>query len=73
MILAKAYLKVNRPEDAKMLVEKFLAKNQESATMRGLLGLSLFLLKNEAGATKEWDTALKLDPHEPVAKRGWRD
>ena len=68
--LSSAYLKAERPEDAKNILQEFLAKNQESATMRGLLGISFFLLKDFSNAKKQWETALKLDPDEPHAKAG---
>jgi tetratricopeptide (TPR) repeat protein len=68
--LSKAYLKTQRPEDAKNILRGFLAKNQESATMRGLLGISLFLLRDFSNAKKEWERALKLNPDEPHAKTG---
>jgi cytochrome c-type biogenesis protein CcmH/NrfG len=68
--LANAYLKVGRPEDAKDILQGFLAKNQESATMRGLLGTSFFMLKDFSNAKKEWEMALKLNPDELLAKTG---
>ncbi len=68
--LSKAYLKTQRPEYAKNILQDFLVKNQESATMRGLLGISFFLLRDFSNAKKEWEKALKLNPDEPHAKTG---
>jgi Flp pilus assembly protein TadD len=68
--LAKAYLKAERPEDAKSLVQEFLAQGQETATLRGLLGASFFLLKDFARARVEWERAQELNPDEPLAKAG---
>lgn len=68
--LARAYLKTERPEDARSLVQEFLAQGQETATMRGLLGASFFLLKDSTRARVEWEGAQELNPDEPLAKRG---
>jgi hypothetical protein len=68
--LAKAYMKAERPEDAKNMVQGFLARGQETATMRGLLGASLFLLRDFPNARVEWERALKLNPTEPLAQTG---
>lgn len=67
---AKAYLKAERPEDARGLVQGFLARGQETATMRGLLGASFFLLKDSTRARVEWKRAQELNPDEPLAKTG---
>ena len=67
---AKAYLKAERPEDAKNLVQGFLARGEETATMRGLLGASFFLLRDFSKARVEWERALELNPDEPLAKAG---
>jgi Flp pilus assembly protein TadD len=68
--LAKAYLKAERPNDARAIVQRFLAKGQETATMRGLLGASLFLLRDSTQARVEWERALELNPAEPLARTG---
>jgi len=68
--LAKAYLKAERPEDARDIVQRFLARGQETATMRGLLGTSFFLLWDFSNARVEWERALELNPDEPLAKTG---
>ena len=68
--LAKAYLKAERPEDARGLIQEFLARGQETATLRGLLGASFFLLEDSARARVEWERAQELNPDEPVARAG---
>jgi len=68
--LAKAYMNAERPEDARNIVQRFLARGQETAEMRGLLGTSFFLLRDFSRARAEWERALELNPHEPLAKRG---
>ncbi|MGB7062608.1 MAG: tetratricopeptide repeat protein [Candidatus Zixiibacteriota bacterium] len=68
--LARAYLKAERPEDAKNLVQGFLARGEETATMRGLLGASFFLLRDSTRARAEWERAQELNPDEPLAKAG---
>jgi Flp pilus assembly protein TadD len=68
--LAKAYLKTERAENARILLQGFLARGQETATMRGLLGASFFLLKDYARARVEWERAQELNPDEPLAKAG---
>ena len=68
--LAKAYVKAERPEDARNIVQGFLAKGEETATMRGLLGASFFLLRDFSKARVEWERALELNPDEPLAKTG---
>ncbi|UCB53269.1 MAG: tetratricopeptide repeat protein, partial [Candidatus Zixiibacteriota bacterium] len=68
--LAKAYLKAERPEDAKNTLQGFLAGGQETATMRGLLGTSFFLLRDSTRARLEWERALQLNPAEPLARTG---
>lgn len=68
--LSKAYLGVGRPKDAQTLLSDFLATNEESATMRGLLGTSFYLQKDFSNAKRDWERALQLDPNEPLAKTG---
>jgi Flp pilus assembly protein TadD len=68
--LAKTYLKTERAEDARSLVQEFLAQGQETATMRGLLGASFFLLRDSARARLEWERAQELNPDEPLSKAG---
>jgi len=68
--LAKAYLKTERAEDARVLVQEYLARGQETATMRGLLGASFFMLRDSTKARMEWQRARELDPDEPLAKAG---
>ena len=66
--LAMAYLVSNRAGDAKDILQEFLAKNPESALMHGLLGTTLFLLKDSSNARKEWELASKLSPEDSYAK-----
>jgi tetratricopeptide (TPR) repeat protein len=66
--LAMAYLVSNRAEEAKGILQEFLAKNPESALMHGLLGTSFFLLKDSSNARKEWELASQLDPDDSYAK-----
>ena len=70
LTLSKAYLKSNRWADAKNILQEFLAKNQDSATMRGLLGMCFYMLGEDLSAKREWERAQKLNPDEPVAKTG---
>jgi tetratricopeptide (TPR) repeat protein len=67
---AQAYMKAERPEDAKNLIQGFLARGEENATMRGLLGASFFNLRDYSRAKAEWERALELNPDEPLAKAG---
>ncbi len=71
--LSKAYIGTGRPAEAKDLLEQFLAKNQESATLRGLLGAAFSRLKDYSHAKREWETALRLDPNEPVSVSGMEE
>ncbi len=71
--LSKAYLNTGRPESAGEVLERFLDENQESATVRGLLGTSLFMRKRFPDARREWERALKLDPNEPLSKAGMEE
>lgn len=66
--LALAYLVLNQAEEAKDILQDFLAKNPESALMHGLLGTTLFLLKDSSNARKEWELASKLSPEDSYAK-----
>ncbi len=68
--LAKAYLKAERPDDARRIVQQSLARGQKTATMRGLLGTSFLLLGDSSNARVEWEKALDLNPDEPLAKTG---
>jgi Tfp pilus assembly protein PilF len=68
--LATAYLKAERPEDARSLIQESLARGLESSTLRGLLGASFFLLEDDTRAKAEWERALELNPDEALAKAG---
>jgi tetratricopeptide (TPR) repeat protein len=68
--LAKGYLKTHRAEDARILVENYLAQVEETATMRGLLGASFFMLRDHARARLEWERAQELNPDERLSKVG---
>jgi cytochrome c-type biogenesis protein CcmH/NrfG len=59
-----------RLKDAKIILQECLSKNQESATIRGLLGTIFFVQRDIPNAKKEWQIALKLNPGEPRAQEG---
>jgi len=73
IILATAYMKADSLEEAKKLLEGFLNQDQESATMRRLLGGIYFVQRDYPNAKKEWETALKLNPDEALAKKGMEE
>lgn len=68
--LSRAYLGAGRPQDARDLLRQFLDKGQDLAIIRGLLGEAFFQLGDLSSAKKEWQTALRIDPDEPVSKAG---
>lgn len=68
--LATAYMGAKRLKDAKNILQECLSKNQESATIRGLLGTIFFVQRDIPNAKKEWQIALKLNPGEPRAQEG---
>jgi Flp pilus assembly protein TadD len=68
--LATAYMRVKRLKDAENILQECLSKNQESATIRGLLGTVFFMQRDDSNAKKEWEIALKLNPGEPRAQEG---
>ncbi len=68
--LSKAYLRVGRIQEAINALQDFAAKHGESATIRGLLGTSFYMLDDFSGAKEQWQRALKLDPNEQRAKLG---
>ena len=70
LTLSEAYLKSHRWKDAEGVLQAFLTVNSESATARGLLGISLYMQSDLSGAREEWSRALGLDPNEPNAKAG---
>jgi len=70
LTLSEAYLKNHRWIDAQSVLQAFLTVNSESATARGLLGISLYMQNDLSGAREEWERALELDPSEPKAKAG---
>ena len=78
--LATAYMKADRLEEAKNLMQEFLNRNsemgsrgQESATMRRLLGGIFFVQRDYPNAKREWEIALKLNPDEALAKKGMEE
>ncbi len=66
--LATAYLELNRLEEAKAVLQEFLAKNPESAMIHGLLGTTFFFLNDSSNARKEWDLASELSTDDTRAK-----
>ncbi|UCB52543.1 MAG: tetratricopeptide repeat protein [Candidatus Zixiibacteriota bacterium] len=70
MTLSETYLRTHRWKDAENTLQTFLANDPESATARGLLGVSLFMQNDLSGAREEWERALELNPDEPNAKTG---
>ena len=70
LTLSEAYLKSHRWKDAESVLQTFLTVDSESATARGLLGISLYMQNDLSGAREEWERALELDPNEPNARTG---
>jgi Tfp pilus assembly protein PilF len=69
-LLSTAYMRANRWKDAKSILEGYLAKNEESAIMRGSLGICFYMMREDSSAKREWERALELNPDEPSAKAG---